>query len=390
MRSDSSLWDDGAVPWFKSGELNDGYVFNSEEHITTEALFRSPAKLFPPNTVLMAMYGDGKTITTLGILRDEASVNQAICTMVADPARCNFRYLFYALKHHRSELLKLVVAGAQRNLSIGIVRKFTVTHFPVEVQNRISEILSPYDDLIEINRQRVALLEEAASQLYREWFVRLRFPGREHTRIIDGVPEGWERRSLAAVCVDGGIQTGPFGSQLHQSDYSETGVPVVMPKDLVRFRISLDSIARIPEDLANKLGRHRMVYGDVVYGRRGDIGRRAFIGLKQQGFFCGTGSLRIRADSSIVNPRYLFDALGAPATAGTIANRAKGATMLNLNAKILKSVPVLIPPRPLQERYADYVLQMDAMVDVLTEQNEKLRAARDLLLPRLMSGELAV
>jgi type I restriction enzyme S subunit len=133
-----------------------------------------------------------------------------------------------------------------------------------------------------------------------------------------------------------------------------------------------------------------MVYGDIVYGRRGDIGRRAFIGLKQRGFFCGTGSLRIRPDASFVNPRYLFDALGAPETAGTIANRAKGATMLNLNARILKSVPVLIPPRPLQERYAEYVLPIDTMVDLLSEQNEKLRTARDLLLSRLMSGELVV
>ena len=83
----------------------------------------------------------------------------------------------------------------------------------------LSDTLSAYDDLIENNRRRMALLEDAARQLYREWFVRLRFPGHEHTRIVDGVPEGWERRPLASVCTAGdGIQTGPFGSQLHQSD----------------------------------------------------------------------------------------------------------------------------------------------------------------------------
>jgi type I restriction enzyme S subunit len=133
-----------------------------------------------------------------------------------------------------------------------------------------------------------------------------------------------------------------------------------------------------------------MAVGDTVYGRRGDIGRRAYVGEKQAGFFCGTGCLRIRPDVNEVNPRFLFDALGTPGTAGMIANRAKGATMLNLNSRILRTVPVLAASRNLQDLYAEQVEPIAAMVDVLEAQNQKLRAARDLLLPRLMSGEIAV
>ena len=252
-------------------------------------------------------------------------------------------------------------------------------------------MLGAYSSLIENNRRRMALLEESARLLYREWFVHLRFPGHEHTRIVDGVPEGWDHRTLESVCVgNDGIQTGPFGSQLHQSDYSEEGVPVVMPKDLVGFRISAASIARIPEELADKLGRHRMQPGDTVYGRRGDIGRRAYIGKRQSGWFCGTGCLRLRPDPAAINPLYLFDTLGAPATAGVIVNRAKGSTMPNLSAGALKSVPLLVAPRKLQDSYAEQVEGLRDMVEVLDEQNQKLRAARDLLLPRLMSGELTV
>ena len=240
-------------------------------------------------------------------------------------------------------------------------------------------------------RRRMALLEESARLLYREWFVRLRFPGHEHTPIVDGVPQGWERKTLESVCLSGnGIQTGPFGSQLHQADYSEEGVPVVMPKDIIDFRVSVASIARIPEGLADALGRHRMIPGDTVYGRRGDIGRRAFIGKRQQGWFCGTGSLRIRPDPQAVNPLYLFDYLGTPAAVGDITNRAKGSTMLNLSAAALKPVPVLVPSRTLQEMYAVQIEQVREMVETLDEQNQKLRTARDLLLPRLMSGELSV
>ena len=237
----------------------------------------------------------------------------------------------------------------------------------------------------------MALLEESARLLYREWFVRLRFPGHEHTRITDGVPDGWETKSLASVCSSGnGIQTGPFGSQLHQADYSDEGIPVVMPKDLVNYRISVASIARIPEALADSLGRHRMVPGDIVYGRRGDIGRRAYIGKRQAGWFCGTGCLRFRPNPLAIDPLYLFDTLGAPDTLGTIANRAKGSTMPNLSASALKSVPLLVASRRLRDIYAEQVESMREALDVLDEQNQKLRAARDLLLPRLMSGEIAV
>jgi type I restriction enzyme S subunit len=193
------------------------------------------------------------------------------------------------------------------------------------------------------------------------------------------------------VCAEGdGIQTGPFGSQLHQSDYSDDGVPVVMPQDLINYRVSVEKIARIPESMAEQLFRHRMKPGDTVYGRRGDIGRRAFVSSRQAGWLCSTGCLRIRPNPQVVNPRFLCDTLGAPDTAGTIANRAKGATMLNLNASILKSVPVLVPRRDLQDHYAQQVDPMHQMIEVLAEQNQWLRAARDLLLPRLMSGEIAV
>ena len=303
------------------------------------------------------------------------------------------RYLFYFFLHtgDTGGFAPLFTGATIKHLPKQSLEKLEIKYPPLDQQTRVADILSAYDDLIENNRRRMALLEESARLLYREWFVRLRFPGYEHTRIVDGVPQGWERKTLESVCLSGnGIQTGPFGSQLHQADYSEEGIPVVMPKDIIDFRVSVTSIARIPESLADSLGRHRMIPGDTVYGRRGDIGRRAFIGKRQQGWFCGTGSLRIRPDPQAINPLYLFDHLGTSATVGDITNRAKGSTMLNLSAAALKPVPVFVPSRNLQEIYAAQVGHVREMVEVLDEQNQKLRAARDLLLPRLMTGDLAI
>jgi type I restriction enzyme S subunit len=301
----------------------------------------------------------------------------------------NPRFVYYFL--HTIDFQRFDVGNSNPTLNRNHIHDLSIRIPDPPIQEAIADILSAYDDLIEKNRRRMALLEKAARLLYEEWFVRLRFPGHEHTRTLGGIPERWSWLPLESVCLDReGIQTGPFGSQLHQSDYSDDGVPVVMPKNLISFRIADEEVSRIPESLAQKLSRHRMIDGDTVYGRRGDIGRRAFVSARQAGWICGTGCLRIRPDPESINPRFLFDALGSPETAGTIANRAKGSTMLNLNSSVLKSVPVLVAPTRLQDLYSDQVEPMAHLVELLSEQSQKLRAARDLLLPRLMSGEITV
>ena len=302
-------------------------------------------------------------------------------------------FLFYSFlkKRKNDEFSGLFTGSTIKHLPKEKLAKVNVDVPPIAIQRRVVSILSAYDDLIENNRRRIALLEEAARMLYREWFIQFRFPGHEHVKIIDGLPEGWETKYLPDVCApEDGIQTGPFGSQLHQSDYSEAGIPIVMPKDMKEFRIESEGTARIPEELANRLGRHRMKVGDTVYGRRGDIGRRAYIGLRQDGWFCGTGCLRIRPDPSIIEPRYLFETLGTPQIAGFIANQAKGSTMPNLSAGALKTIPILCSPKNLQSLFIEAVEPQFELIETLAEQNTKLSQARDLLLPRLMNGEIAV
>jgi type I restriction enzyme S subunit len=242
--------------------------------------------------------------------------------------------------------------------------------------------LSAYDDLIENNTRRIKILEEMGQALYREWFVHRRFPKPKQRGSKD-----WKLTELGKICVQpNGIQTGPFGSQLHESDYSADGVPVVMPKDLIAFRIRTDTIARVPEELAQRLARHRMKPNDTVYGRRGDIGRRAFVMEHQQGWMCGTGCLRIRPKQDAVNPWFLFNYLGQDDVVAVIAGRAQGVTMPNLNTSVMSSLPLTMPPRELQDKFASLTFPMAELRETLTAINENLRDTRDLLLPRLLSG----
>lgn len=299
------------------------------------------------------------------------------------------RFLYYALGHPKTveAIAKKAVGATMLNLNTTILREVELRLPPLGTQRRIASILGAYDDLIEVNRRRIAVLEEMARRLFEEWFVHFRFP--EATS--DELPPGWSWQPMGAVCIRGnGIQTGPFGSQLHQADYSEHGIPVVMPKNIVGSRIVVDGVARIPERLAKELGRHLMAVGDVVYGRRGDIGRRAFISKREDGWFCGTGCLRLRPDPVRIHPRYFFDALGIERTLGEIRARAQGVTMPNLSAGVMAAVPILVPPLAVQHRYGEAVEQLSDLAANLHDADDRLAASRDLLLPRLISGDLPV
>ena len=290
------------------------------------------------------------------------------------------------------------------NAFAGLFTGATIKHLPREklalvevpvpprnVQDAVARVLTTYDSLVENNRRRMALLEESARLLYREWFVRLRFPGHEHSRITDGVPTGWQTTDLSAVCMPKiGIQTGPFGSQLHQSDYSEEGFPVVMPKDIIGSTISTESIARVPEAICHRLPRHILQEGDIVLARRGDIGRKSLITSREAGWMCGTGCMRLRANTDVVDPRFLFATIGREDVMGVIASRAQGAIMPNLNLGILADIALVLPPKSLQQQFLEYVSPVHRQIEILQSQNEKLRTARDLLLPRLMNGEITV
>ncbi len=175
----------------------------------------------------------------------------------------------------------------------------------------------------------------------------------------------WRETTLGEICnkVGGLIQTGPFGSQLHESDYSEDGIPVVMPKDIIEGQIVTESIARVSSDHVERLSRHKLRSGDIVYGRRGDIGRQALIRRNQDGWLCGTGCLRLSLGDTVVDPLFLHYYLRQPSVISWISGQAIGATLPNLNTSILQSVPVRIPPLPLQRRIAGILSAYDDLIE---------------------------
>lgn len=171
--------------------------------------------------------------------------------------------------------------------------------------------------------------------------------------------------TLGAIVAEHGgvIQTGPFGSQLHQRDYTEQGVPVVMPKDIRNGRVDETSVARVPERKARDLSRHILKPGSVVFPRRGEIGKCALIGAGQAGFLCGTGCIKIEPPEDKLRSRFLFYYLGLRRSIEWLERNAVGTTMGNLNTAILASlvIPPVSPSR--QDRIVGVLSDYDAMIE---------------------------
>jgi len=183
--------------------------------------------------------------------------------------------------------------------------------------------------------------------------------------------------TLGSVCASqgGSVSTGPFGSQLHASDYSDVGTPVVMPVNLVGGRVSENGIARVSNEHVTRLSRHRLSPGDIVFSRRGDVTRFALVSERERGWLCGTGCLKISlGDPLLATPEFIAAYLSSPDAKEWLVRHAVGATMPNLNTEILSDVPITLPPLADQVEIGAFLAAIDLRIDLLRQTNTTLEA----------------
>ena len=185
----------------------------------------------------------------------------------------------------------------------------------------------------------------------------------------------WNCTTLGEIVASGGgkIQTGPFGSQLHASDYVEAGTPCIMPANMKDNRVNLSEIAFISEKDAKRLSQHLVEVGDIIYSRRGDVTQKALIRKDEAGYFCGTGCLLVRPGRRI-EPEFLTYHLSTPSNQRWIVKHAVGATMPNLNTTILSEVPLRVPDKPTQQKIAGVLSALDTKIDCNNRINAELEA----------------
>ena len=182
--------------------------------------------------------------------------------------------------------------------------------------------------------------------------------------------EEWKEYKLGEIS---DIQTGPFGSQLHQKDYVPLGTPCIMPTNIGnRLNIDTTNIAHVKGEDVTRLQRHCVKEGDIIYSRRGDIEKCAYILPVNEGWLCGTGCLRIRVKDNDVNSRFLAYQLSTCECKKWIVGNAVGSTMLNLNTSILKELPLRLPSKNEQDRLVNILKSLDDKIEVNRRINDNL------------------
>lgn len=374
-RKNPDFFRNGTVPWVKTGELKDLVVDPKRigEWITEQALEKSSAKLLPKGTVLMAMYGDGQTIGSLGLVQSPVSCNQACCAMIPDPAVCDGRFLFYAIRDYRNAWIKIAHGGAQRNLSGSIIRQREIAVPSLYTQQRIASILSAYDDLIENGKRRIAILEEMAWRLYEEWFIHFHFPGQEGVVLNGELPAGWTREAFSSIA--------QFinGYAFKPTDWSDEGVPIVKIKEL-KGGIKSDT-PRFQGDIPDK---YKIEDGHVLFSWSADL--EAYIW--QGGPAWLNQHLFNVVPVSEISRLYLFFALRSQMP--EFRARSAGTTMRHIKRSALDQVFAVRPPQPVHDAFVERVRPCVHLILNLTKKIANLRDQRDLLLPKLVSGEINV
>ncbi len=271
------------------------------------------------------------------------------------------RYIYYLLKTLPLARMNTDVAVPGLNRSNALQLKVSIPSLPT--QDRIVDILSAYDDLIENNRRRIQLLEQAARLLYKEWFVHLRFPGYERAKIIDGVPEGWERKTL------GDIVDVTRGKNITKNSANTNGsVPVVAGGLSPAYY----------HDTANVLGPVITVSASGA--------NAGYVNLYHEDIWASDCSYISR--KSTEHLYYLFELMKSKQK--EIFGFQKGAAQPHVYPKDLQRLPLLVPKGTMVSMFEESVSHNFYQIRVLLEQNKLLAKARDLLLPRLMNGEVAV
>lgn len=359
-----SYWN-GDVVWLTPTEVvrADGQrVSSSERRISQEGLAHSSAKLLPPGAVLLTSRA---SVGFTAIADVPLTTNQGFQSLIPQQGVLS-EFLMYWIQGNRDEFSRRASGSTFPEISKTKVASISILIPPLPVQRRIADVMAHLDDHL------------ANLRAEREFGASLLAQLREALSVAsDPVPLG----ELAAV---DGIQIGPFGSQLHASEYVEVGIPVVMPRDITEGRISSTRIKQVAPETAERLSRHQLSPGDIVFPRRGDLSKRALVTAEQANWLCGTGCIRFRPALGIDGGQ-IFQALSGERATAWLVEHAVGTTMLNLNTQILNNLPVP-DPRVGESPVAVACEALAGLLAALAAEESRLARGRGALLSSLLSG----
>ena len=361
----SSYYDPPTIPWLKTKEVNYCRIRETENYISEEGLNNSSAKLIASNSVIIAMYGQGDTAGRVAINKIPLTTNQACCNLTINKDKADYEFIYYQLCTLYNKMVSLKAGAAQPNLNAQIIKNLEVLLPSLQDQHRIATILSRYDSLIENYQKQIKLLEESAQRLYKEWFIDLRFPGHENTKIVDGVPEGWEKK-----CVDS-IYSIKYGKNLSTKLTEEKGdYPVYGANGVIGYYSEANCNEQVVLITSRGNGS-----GDVLmtYHKEAFITNNSFIVTPLEGYF-------------YCQLPFTYQFLKC----ANFRNVRTGAAQPQLTNQSIHTIDVILPTKDVIVEFCKKTDSNNSLIINLKEGIRHLTEARNRLLPKLMNGEITL
>jgi len=358
---------------------------NTDKYISLVE-FEAKYKHFEVNNGDLVVASSGNTYGKVGRITERnlpLMMNTSVIRFRSiEQSELDDRYLFCFLRSNdfRGQVDSFVTGGAQPNFGPTHLKKMDIPVPEISIQKKIGSIIVAYDDLIENNRRRIQLLEESARLLYKEWFVQLRFPGHEHVKIIDGVPEGWGKTTAYEVMdvLSGGTP------KTKVAEYWDGEIPFFTPKDTTDNAFCYSTKKMITELGLSKCNSRLYAKNTLFITARGTVGK---LSLAQREMAMNQSCYALVGQGEI-NQFFLYCSLKA--AIDQFKARASGAVFDAIVVDTFKLIPFLKPTPLLIEQFTEFVTDVFDQVDKLSSMNRRLSEARDLLLPRLMNGTLTV
>ncbi|EAY1188370.1 restriction endonuclease subunit S [Salmonella enterica subsp. diarizonae] len=378
LRSNPEFWDNGTIPWLKTEQLGEKYIYETNEHISEVALEKTAIRLFPVNSLSIAMYGEGKTRGNLSILKKSMATNQACCNVEIDSDKADYEYVYYFLKTQYDELRQLS-SGVRKNLNSNDIKNYPI-RLPssLDEQRKIACVLKVLDDKIALNNRINAELEAMAKTLYDYWFVQFDFPDANgkpyktsggkmeyNATLKREVPVGWKIKKISEIAL---VKAG--GDK---------------PSNCVGFRSDEYSIPIFSNGISSE-GLYGYTNISVVNKPSITVSARGTIGysvLRLKPFF---PIIRL-----LVLTPYQDNALKfLEETIKRFSFENSGSVQQQLTVPQISEMSILYPIEKLLNIYTKRIWPLIKKIELIKEQNSELQQLRDWLLPLLMNGQVTI
>lgn len=373
------LWN-GAIPFVSPKDMkwDTFYLGNTKDTASKRMAEKYKSLVVPKNAVMYTAlsYGFGK----MAISTKTAIANRQIHSICVNSEHC-YRFVFYLLRFSTPYIFAFNSGIDTPIVPKSVFSKIELKVPPLPVQEKISAILSAYDDLIENNKRRIALLEKMAEEIYREWFVRFRFPGYQDAEFEKGIPKGWGREKLEKLCVT--IKRGI------SPKYNDVSSRLVINQKCIRDgRIDLSEARTHDSAVA---GDKYIKYLDALINSTGvgTLGRVSVVEFQPENITVDSHVTICRANEKVIDPLYLSTTVAKLQT--YFEFMAAGSTgQVELNKSLIEGIKVLVPNPEIQILFRNLMEPICKQKQVFTKEIAVLEKAKGMLLPRLISGKLSV